>query len=293
MSGFRLGQAIKRSLQEFSADDMLTYASALSYQVFFSLFPFMIFLLALLGLLNIPGFFDWLLQQSRAVMPAQAAGLVESVIGQVRNQAAGGVLSFGAVVALWSASSAVRMAMHALNVAYDVEDRPPWKKFPLSILYTLLLAVLIIVAVGFIVLGPQVAAWFAQEVGLGSLLITLWSWLRIPAAILLIAFILALVYHLFPNTEQPFRIITPGAVVAVIVWVVASLGFSFYVQNFGSYSATYGALAAVIVLLFYFFISAAVLLLGAEVNAEAYREVAEDETAEGGAVEGGKDGGEE
>lgn len=269
-------QVVKRSVQEFSADDMLTYAMALSYQLFFSLFPFVIFLLALLGLLNIPGFFDWLLEQAKTVMPSQAAGLVENVIGQVRSQAAGGVLSFGAIVALWSASSAVRVAMHALNVAYDVEDRAMWKKFPLSLLYALLLAVLVIAAVGLMMFGPQLVQPIAQQVGLGSVFVTLWTWLRIPVAILLMAFILAFVYYLFPNTSQPFRIITPGAIVAVIVWVAASLGFSFYVQNFGSYSATYGALAAVIVLLFYFFISASVMLFGAEVNAEAYREVAED-----------------
>ena len=269
-------RVVKRSVREFSADDMLTYAAALSYQMFFALFPFIIFVLALLGLLNIPGFFDTLLNQSRTLLPDQAYSLVEQVVGQVRSQATGGVLSFGAAVALWTASSAVRMAMHALNVAYDVEEeRPAWKKFPLSILYTLLLAVLLITAVVLMVLGPQVAQWVAQQVGLGSIFVTLWAWLRIPVAILLIALILALVYYLFPNTTQPFRIITPGAIVAVIVWVAASLGFSFYVQNFGSYSATYGALAAVIVLLFYFFISAAVMLFGAEVNAEAYREVDE------------------
>ena len=269
----RIWPVVKHSVREFSADDMLTYAAALSYQMFFALFPFIIFVLAFLGLLNIPGFFDTLLNQSRTLLPDQAYSLVEQVVGQVRSQATGGVLSFGAAVALWTASSAVRMAMHALNVAYDVEEeRPAWKKFPLSILYTLLLAVLLITAVVLMVLGPQVAQWVAQQVGLGSIFVTLWAWLRIPVAILLIALILALVYYLFPNTTQPFRIITPGAIVAVIVWVAASLGFSFYVQNFGSYSATYGALAAVIVLLFYFFISAAVMLFGAEVNAEAYRE---------------------
>ena len=168
--------------------------------------------------------------------------------------------------------------MHAINVAYDVEEeRPAWKKFPLSLLYTVLLAVLAIAAVGLFVLGGQAAEWFSNLVGLGTLFVTLWTWLRIPVAILLVALILALVYYLFPNTHQPFRLITPGAAIAVIVWVLASLGFSFYVQNFGDYSATYGTLAAVIVLLFYFYISAAVLLFGAEVNSEIYREVAEVE----------------
>ncbi len=277
---------VKRSVKEFSADDMLTYAAAVSYQVFFSLFPFVIFLLALLGVLNLSGFFDTLLQQSRTVLPQNAFGLIQGIVSQVRNQSAGGILSFGAVVALYSASAAVRMVMHALDVAYDVEEeRAIWKKFPLSLLYTLLLAVLLIAAVGLFVLGGSVAQWFSNLVGFGSLFVTLWTWLRIPVAVLIMALILALVYYLFPNTDQPFKLITPGALIAVIVWIAASLGFSFYVRNFGSYSATYGALAAVIVLLFYFYISAAVLLLGAEVNAEVYREVAEGEDGDGGGGE--------
>jgi membrane protein len=271
-------QVAKRSIQDFSADDMLTYAAALSYQVFFSLFPFIIFLIGLLGFLRIPQFFDWLLQQANTVMPGQAAGMVEGIVGEIRNQASGGILSFGIIVALWSASSAVRMAMHALNVAYDVEEeRSAWKKYLLSILYTILLAALVIVAVGLMLIGPQAVGWVAEQVGMGSLFATVWNWIRWPVAVVLLILVLALVYYLFPNTHQPFRIVTPGAIIAVIVWIAASLGFSFYVKNFGSYSATYGALAAVIVLLFYFFISAAVLLFGAEVNAEIYHEVEEDE----------------
>ncbi len=269
-------QVAKRSVQEFSADDMTTYAAALSYQVFLSLFPFAIFLLALLGLLNIPGFFDSLLEQSQAVMPDKAYELVKSVIAQVRGQAAGGLLSFGAIFALWTASAAVRRAMHALNAAYDVEEeRPVWKKFPPSILYTLVLAVLIIAAVGLMLLGGQVAQWLGQLVGLGSVFTALWTWLRIPVAAVLILFALALVYHLFPRTNQAFRFITPGAVIAVVVWVAASLGFSYYVKNFANYSATYGALGAVIVLLLYLFISAAIMLFGAEINAEIYGESTE------------------
>ncbi len=276
---FRLS---KRVIQEFIADDMPTYAAALSYQVFFSLFPFILFLVALLGFLNIPGFFDWLVEQARAVLPGQATGVVEQAIGQIRNQAQGGLLTLGVVVALWTASAAVRMAMHALNVAYDLEEeRPAWKKYPLSIFYTLLLVALIIVSVGLLLIGPQIATWLAQQIGLGSLFVTLWSWLRIPVAVLLLMGILALVYYLFPNTDQPFRFITPGAALAVVVWLAASLGFSFYVRNFADYSATYGSIGAIIVLLFYFFISAAVLLFGAELNAEVYRRAAESKEREG------------
>ncbi len=271
----------KRSVKEFRSDDMITYAASLSYWVFLSLFPFIIFLLALLGLLNLTSLFDWLIKQSQTMLPGQASGLVKSIVSQVRTQAASGLLSFGAILALWLASAAVRAAMHALNVAYDTEDRAVWKKFPLSILYTLVLAVLVVAAVGLMVLGRTAAQWFGQLVGLGSLFVTLWTWLRIPVAVVLMMLVLALIYYLFPKTNQPFRFITPGAVIAVIAWVAASLGFSWYVKNFAHYSATYGAIAAVIVLLLYFFISAAIMLFGAEINAEVYHRVAE---------EGGEDG---
>ncbi len=267
-------RSLGRSIKKFSADDMLVYA-ALSYQLFFSLFPFVIFLLALLGVLNLTTFFDWLLKQSQTVLPGQASGMVQDVIEQIRGNAASGALSLGAVLALWSASSAVRMAMHALNVAYGVEDRAVWKTFPLSILYTVLLAVLLIGAAAMMLIGPQLASWIAQQVGLGAVFATVWNWVRIPVAVVLLMLVGALVYYLFPNTSQPFRVVTPGAVLAVVVWVLASLGFSWYVANFASYNATYGALAAVIVLLFYFFISAAIMLFGAELNSEVYRQAAE------------------
>ena len=272
-------RGLARSIKNFSADDMTVYAAALSYQLFFSLFPFIIFLLALLGLLNIPGFFDWLIKQSQTMLPGQASGLMKNIIGQIRGQAAGGALSLGAVLALWSASAAVRMAMHALNVAYKVEDRAAWKKFPLSLIYTVLLAVLLIAAAALMLIGPQLATWIAEQVGMGSVFATVWTWARIPVAVVLLVLVAALVYYLFPNTDQPFRFVTPGAVLAVIVWVLASLGFSWYVANFASYNATYGSLATVIVLLFYFFISAAILLFGAELNSEVYHETTEDEDA--------------
>ncbi len=257
---------------------MTSYAAALSFWVFFSLFPFILFLVVLLGFLRIPGFFDWLVDQARTVMPEQAAGLVEQIVGRMRDRASGGLLSFVVVVALWSASAAVRMAMHALNLAYDVEEsRPAWKRYPLSIVYTMLLAAAVIVAVGLMLVGPRVTEWFAAQVGPGPLFVALWAWLRFPVAILLLMVVVALVYYLFPNVDQPFRFITPGSVLAVIVWIAASFGFSFYVSNFASYSATYGSLGAVIVLLLYFFVSAAVLLFGAEVNAQVYYHFAEDE----------------
>ena len=273
-----MGQRLIKPFKEFIEDDMPTYAAALSYQVFLSLFPFVLFLIALLGFLQIPDFFDWLMDQVRTVLPEQAMGQVEQTVEQIRDQASGELLSFAVVVALWAASGAVRMAMHALNVAYDVqEERPAWKRYPLSIVYTVSLAVLVIIAVGLMLVGPQVIEWLASQVGLGPLFVTLWAWLRFPVAILLLMVFVALVYYMFPNTDQPFRFITPGSVLSVIVWIASSFGFSYYVSNFANYSAIYGSLGAVIVMLLYIFISAAVLLFGAEVNAEIYKQFADGE----------------
>ena len=272
----RLNQLPKRLItaaKEFNEEDMLYYAAALSFQVFFSLFPFLFFVLALLGSLNIPGFWDWLLDQAQAVLPEQpGTGVVEQTVEQIRSQAQNSsLLSFWIIVALWSASTGVRTIMHALNVAYDVEERPAWKEYLLSILYTILLAVLIIAAVGLMLITSEMAEWLAQQLGLASVFVTLWQWLRIPAATLLFIALLALIYYLFPNINQPFRLITPGVVLAVIAWLVASFGFSFYVNNFASYSAIYGSLGAVIVLLIYFYITAFVVLFGAEVNEQIYK----------------------
>ena len=271
-------QVVKRSVQEFSADDMLVYAAALSYQIFFSLFPFIIFILAVLGVLNLQSFFDWLLEQAKTVMPGQSTKLIGSIISQVKGSAASSALSLGAIIALYSASGAVRQAMHAMNVAYDIsEERPVWKKFPLSLLYTLLLAVMLFAAVGLMLLGPTAARFIGGQIGFGSeLFVTLWTWLRIPVAIVILMVVVAIIYYLFPNHRQPFRLVTPGAVLAVIVWILASLGFSWYVTNFSSYSKTYGSIAAIIVLLLYFFITSAILLFGAEMNAETYRQVTDD-----------------
>jgi membrane protein len=158
--------------------------------------------------------------------------------------------------------------MQAFNAAYDVEEsRAAWKRYLLSVVYTVGLAALIILATGFMLIGPQVVAWLSQHLPIGQLFVTLWAWFRWPLAVLLLMLAVAIVYYVTPNVEQDFRFITPGSVLAVLIWVLASLGFTYYVSNFGNFGATYGSLGAVIVLLLYFFISSAVLLFGAEVNA--------------------------
>jgi membrane protein len=259
-------ELIKRAVKDFLDDDMLTYSAALAYQVLFSIFPFVIFLIALLAFLNLSDFFLWLRQQAQVFLPEQAMQQVNEVIDQLQKPQHG-LLSLGVIVALWSASAAIRAIMHALNAAYDVrEARPLWKLYPLSILYTIGVAAMLIVAAALMVVGPGAMQWLADWVGLGQLVVILWAWLRLPIAFLLLTSAVAVIYYVAPNVKHEFRFITPGALLSVLVWIAGSLAFDYYVRSFADYNATYGSIGTIVVLLTYFFISAAVLLFGAEVN---------------------------
>jgi membrane protein len=266
--GLGLFSLIKKSVKDFLDDDMTTYAAALAYQVLFSIFPFLIFLIALLGFLHLSSFFDWLRQQMQLALPQQAMEQVNQVIDHL-EQPQGGFLSVGMLVALWSASAAIRAIMHALNKAYDVEEgRPSWKIYLYSIIYTIGIAAMLILAAALLVVGPEAMQWLAQQVGVEQVFVMLWTWLRWPVALLLLTLAVAIIYYVAPDVEQDFRFITPGAVISVLVWIAGSVAFDFYVRNFADYNATYGSIGAIVVLLFYFYISAAVLLFGAEINAE-------------------------
>ncbi|WP_030131873.1 YihY/virulence factor BrkB family protein [Pseudomonas sp. QTF5] len=267
MKGLPLHRVMMRTVTEFVDDEMSTYASALAYQMLFSLFPFILFLIALIGFLHLPDFFSWLRLQSELVLPPQALEQVNPVIDQLQ-QSEGGLLSVGIVIALWTASAGVRLMMSAMNAAYDVvEGRPVWKRFPLSIFYTIGIAGMLLIAAALMVLGPQVMGWIAAQVGLEDFIVTLWTIVRWPVIVVLLMMAVALIYYVMPDVKQEFRFITPGAVLSVVVWIIASLGFGLYVKTFANYNAMYGSIGAIIVLLLYFYISAAVLLLGAEMNA--------------------------
>ncbi|MEE1924906.1 YihY/virulence factor BrkB family protein [Pseudomonas sp. 148P] len=267
LRGVPVHRVLVHTVKEFLDDEMSTYASALAYQMLFSLFPFLLFLIALIGFLHLPDFFSWLRLQSELVLPPQALEQVNPVIDQLQ-QSKGGLLSVGIVIALWTASAGVRLMMSAMNAAYDVvEGRPVWKRIPLSVLYTVGIAGMLLAAAALMVLGPQVMSWVASQVGMEEIIVTVWTVLRWPAIVILMMVAVALIYYVMPDVKQEFRFITPGSVLAVVVWIIASLGFGYYVKTFADYNAMYGSIGAIIVLLLYFYISAAVLLLGAEMNA--------------------------
>ncbi|MBF0676399.1 MULTISPECIES: YihY/virulence factor BrkB family protein [unclassified Pseudomonas] len=267
LRGMGIVQLFKCAVKEFSEDEMPTYAAALSFQALFSLFPFLLFLVALISFFDLQPFFDWLREQAALLLPGQAMEQVDKVILQFQSQKAG-LFSFAILIALWTASAGVRSMMVAMNRAYDVpEGRPMWKLYPLSTFYTLGIALMLLSAAALMVVGPTLMGRLAGLVGFEDYLVILWAWLRWPVAILLLIVAVAVIYYVTPDVKQEFRFITPGSLVAVLVWIAASLGFGVYVQNFADYSATYGSIGAIIVMLMYFYISAAVLLFGAELNA--------------------------
>ena len=262
----------KQAIKDFGEDDMSTHAAALTYRLLLSIFPFLIFILTLLGALDMEEFIDSILKEARIALSADLYSQFATILTQVQSGANGGLLSFGLILAVWSAAGGVRSVMHALNVAYDVEEeRSLLRKYLASIVFTIGLGVILLAAMLLMFLGPQSIEWLADQVGLDTLFVNVWTWLRFPAAIVLMVLAVALIYYFFPNVDQPFRIVSPGSLIAVIVWIIATLGVSLYLSSFGNYNATSGSLGGVIALLFYLFVSSAILLLGAEVNAVIFK----------------------
>jgi membrane protein len=272
----------RHSIRKYLRHNMVEYSAAIAYRALFALVPFFALLVTLLGFLGLNGVFDWVIEQADYLLQDRFADLVEGWIGQSQQYLAqGGLLSGVVILALWSVSSAVRTLTKALNAVHEVgESRRLWKRYPLSFLYALGLAIMVILGAGLLLIGPQVVGWIVGLVGLDEVFISLWAWLRLPVALILLMLTVSIVYWAFPNVNHPYRLITPGAVLAVIVWVVASLSFSFYLANFANYSVIYGSLGAAFALLLYFYISATVLLFGAEVNVAIHHHTSDGDIQE-------------
>ena len=265
---------------------MPIYAEQLSYRGIFGFFPFVILVFALLAVLRIDVVFDRLIEAATGVPPQQIPEPIEPVaeeggahaafllplIQQAREQAGGGLLSFGLVVSLWSVSAVVFTLMEAMNAAYGVEEtRSRPRRFAFALIFGPFLALAFIVACGLMLIGPQVAWWLAGLAGLDEAWVALWGWLRLPAALLLLAAALSVVYRFVPDADRPFWSATPGAAFAVIAWPVASVGFSFYLSNFAGRGLTYGSLGTAVGLLVFLYFSAWIVLLGAEINDAVHR----------------------
>jgi membrane protein len=277
----------KRSIRAFFFEHpMATYAAALAYRGLFGLFPFVLILVVLVGALGFTDFFDRAMDQARTqssrYVPQQLEPVVEQAREQVRpllgmieraeKQAGGKLLFFGVAVALWSVSAVARTLTEAFNVAYQVaETRRWWKQLVLSLAFGPVLALVVIVSIALMLIGPQLVGSIAALVDLDELFVRLWGWLRFPVALLLLAVVLSVVYRFGPNAKQRFRSVVPGAALSVVLWAISSVGFSFYLANFANYGVTYGSLGAAVGLLFYLYLCASVVLFGAELNAAISR----------------------
>src|ERR671910_362240 len=275
----------ERSIRKFFEHRMKTYAAALAYRGLFGLFPFVLILVVLAGLLGFADFFDRLVNQTGSEptqqVPQQLEPAVERsreqlqplerMIEQAQKQAGGELLMFGVAIALWSTSALARTLTEAFNAAYEIaETRSGWKQFALRWAFGPILALVVIVSVGLMLIGPRLVERIAEVVGLDEVFVTLWGWLRYPVALSLLAVVVSLVYRFGPDARQRFRSVSPGAALAVVSWAVSSVGFSFYLANFADYGVTYGSLGAAVGLLFYLYLCASVVLVGAELNAALY-----------------------
>lgn len=247
--------------QEWQGDNVSLVAGALTFFAVLALFPFLLFLVSLAGLIINPEQAAVLVEELGRVAPEAVTQILGNRIRSLAQSNSVGLVTVGALGAVWAASSGVVKLMGVLNTAYDVkESRPFWKVRGIAILVTLVAAVLSIVAALGMVALPGFAGALGEPLG------TVLMWLRWPVAALLIMLVWALLYYFLPDTQQSFRLITPGSVVGVLLWLAASWGFSVYVRNFGNYDVTYGALGGVIILLLWMWISSQAVLLGAEIN---------------------------
>jgi membrane protein len=269
LGGLSTIELARRVIHEIQEDDCFGRAAQLAYYFLFALFPFFLVLTTLLGYLPIPNLMDRLMEMLAEMLPGDALQLVQENVHDLVTRPRGGLLSFGLVAALWSSSSAITAITEGLNRAYDVqENRPFWKVRLIAVLLTVGLSLFIIVALILLTFGPQIGGWIADQVGLGRIFQVAWNLLRWPVIVGLLIVAMALVYYVAPDVEQRWQWITPGSVVAVLGWLAASLGFSYYVNNFGSYNAMYGSIGAVIVLLTWMYVSGFFVLIGGEVNSE-------------------------
>ena len=272
--GVGTGATLKRTFKEFSADNITDWAAALTYYSVLAIFPAIIALVSIVGLVG-DSATQSLLDNVGKVAPGPAKDILTGAIENLASSkgAAGIAFVVGLVLALNSASSYISAFTRASNSIYDVEEgRPIWKLKPQQIGITLaLLLMLVVVTVAVAVSGP-LAKEVGKVVGVGDSAVKVWDLAKIPVILLVVSFMFAFLYKTAPNVKQPgFKFWSPGGIVALVIWVIASLLFALYVANFASYNKTYGSLGAVVAFLVWLWITNLAILFGAELNSELQR----------------------
>ena len=267
---------LKRTFREFKEDGLTDWAAALTYYSVLSIFPALIALISIVGLLVDPATITRVLTDTISQLgPSSAVKTLQQPIQDITASSgkAGLALIIGLAGALWTASGYVGAFMRASNAIYEIEEgRPFYKLRPLQILVTLILELMLaIVVLGLIVSGPLATA-IGNAVGIGDTALTVFNIVKWPVLLVIVSLMLAVLYYSAPNAKLPgFKWISPGSVLAVVVWILASAAFAFYVANFGSYGKTYGTLGGAVTFLVWMWITNLAVLFGAELNAELER----------------------
>jgi membrane protein len=270
---------VKRVVSEIQSDDVFGRAAQLAYYFLLALFPLLLFLTSIIGLLlgSGTGLRHALFAYLSRVLPGSASNLVDSTMYEVSAASGGGKLTFGLFAALWAASNGMGAITDALNAAYNVkESRPFWKQRLTAIGLTLVLSVLIISALVLVLSGGKLATHIALTYGFDDLFSMTWKVVQWPLVLGFMLLAFALIYYLAPDLdEQKWVWITPGSVIGVGLWLLVSFGFKLYLHFFDSYSKTYGTLGAVIILMLWLYFTGAAILIGGEVNSEIENAAAE------------------
>ncbi|MET7323765.1 YihY/virulence factor BrkB family protein [Streptomyces sp. NPDC005549] len=265
----------RRVVHEFKDDELTDRAAALTYYGILSLFPALLVLVSLLGIAGQSATQE-VLDNVQKLAPGSARDVITNAVEQLQAKAGlGSVLAVvGLVGAVWSASGYVAAFIRAANAVYDVpEGRPVWKVLPLRVALTVVLLVLAVVSALIVVFTGSLARQAGTALGVGDTALTVWSIAKWPVLVLLVTLMIAILYWAAPNARvKGFKWISPGSLVALLIWLLASAGFAFYVANFGSYNKTYGTLAGVIIFLVWLWVTNLAILLGLEFDAELARQ---------------------
>ncbi len=266
---------LKRTLSEFKRDELADRAAALTYYAILALFPALLVLVSLLGIAG-KETTQTVLDNMQKLAPGAARDVLTNAVTQLQSSSGTGwvVALVGLLASLWSASGYIAAFIRTSNAVYDVpEGRPAWKVLPVRVGLTLVLMVLACVSALIVVVSGGIARQIGTALGIGDTAMTVWSIAKWPVLVLLVTIMLALLYWAAPNAKgRGFRFVSLGSLLALLIWMVASAAFAFYVANFGSYNKTYGALAGVIIFLVWLWITNLAILLGLELDAEMARE---------------------
>ncbi len=273
IKGFRIGPLLKTTGKEILNDNVLGLAAQAAYNAFFSIFPFFLFAAPLLSIFgDKQKTFTWLMNQLATVVPGEAIDLVRTVIKDVVfSTNAPGIISIGAILALWSGSAVFSALINTLNTAYNVtETRPWWKRILLQLACVFALGLLTGIASIVMLAGPELAKGIGARLGLDRIFVIAWTVAQYPVAIAMIVAAFFLVYRFLPNLKQHPKQILVGAATATVLWILVTLLFRLYVTDFATYNKTYGTIGGVIVLLTWMYLTMIVLLACGELNSELH-----------------------